>query len=280
MPTQNKKNSYAILGFPLLHTLSPPIHKRLFELSGIAAAYSVEEVAPEDLTKALPRLKALDGFNVTIPHKLAIMPFLEKLDASAQRYGAVNCVKNIGGSHVGYNTDCYGFTRGLSAAGVNLSGKVLLLGCGGAGRMMATEAALSGAELTIAARERGVAEDTLSDIRKILPDFSAGIVDFSGLDNDKSYDLLINATPVGMFPNVDACPVSDSVIEGCAAVFDAVYNPRLTLLLKKAEAMGKETVGGMGMLVWQAVIAHEIWDDAKYDDADINALISEMEALV
>lgn len=273
-----KKASYAILGYPLGHTLSPPIHKRLFSLSKTEADYSVMEVAPKDLEAAMPRLRALSGFNITIPYKQVIIPFLDKLDSSAERYGAVNCVKNVDGVLIGYNTDCYGFTRSLLSEDVRLDQKVLLLGCGGAGRMMATEVALAGGTLTIASREPLTEETVLADIRKLLPEFTAKIISFPDISGH--FDLLINATPVGMFPNVDELPVPAEIIACCNTVFDAIYNPRITKLLEAAIALGKKAVPGMGMLVWQAVVAHEIWDKAHYEDFDVNALIAEMEGLV
>lgn len=273
---------FAILGHPLKHTMSPPIHQRLFEMSGRSdEEYLICDIAPEDLKKNLAMLGELDGYNITIPHKVAIIPYLDDLDRTARGFGAVNCVTRREGRSVGYNTDCYGFLRALEAGGMSLKDKkILQLGCGGVGRMMAVEAANQGASLTIAVRE-GFEYETVpvcEEIKRIAPECSVAITNLDKIH--ENFDLLVNATPVGMYPKSDLCPVADDVIAKCACVFEVIYNPVKTLLMKKAEEFGRKTIGGMAMLVWQAVVAHEIWDDAKYDEKDVAALIDEMEAVV
>ncbi len=274
------QRKFAILGFPLKHTMSPPIHKKLFELDGKDGEYLVYEIPPEELKEKIPELNALNGYNVTIPHKISVIPFLDKLDETAKRYGAVNCVANKNGELVGFNTDCLGFLHALESAGIKLGGRVLLLGCGGAGRMMAIEAALSGAQLSIAVRKgyEHEAQKVISEIREMNCNSEIKILTLGEISGE--YDLLANATPVGMYPHTEECPVPDEVIKNCACVFDAVYNPVKTKLLQKAESFGKKSVGGMAMLVWQAVSAHEIWDGSSYKISDIEALISEMEKQV
>jgi shikimate dehydrogenase len=274
------QRKFAILGFPLKHTMSPPIHKRLFELDGKDGEYLVYEISPEDLEGKMPELNALDGYNVTIPHKISVIQFLDRLDETAKRYGAVNCIANKNGELVGFNTDCLGFLRALESADIKLGGKVLLLGCGGAGRMMAIEAALSGAELSIAVRKgyEHEAQKVISEIREMGCKSEIKILTLGEIDG--AYDLLLNATPVGMYPHIDECPVPDEVIRNCTYVFDAVYNPVKTKLLQKAAAFGKKSVGGMAMLVWQAVAAHEIWDNSSYKISDVEDLILKMEKQV
>ena len=147
------QRKYALLGGKLGHTLSPPIHQRLFELKGREFEYALIEAEPEELDGKKDELSALAGYNVTIPHKQAMIAFMDRLDDSAKRYGAVNCVDNKGGASVGYNTDCDGFLRSVRAEGGRLDGSVLLLGAGGVGRMMAIEACLAGGRLTMAVLE-------------------------------------------------------------------------------------------------------------------------------
>ena len=231
---------YALIGDKLGHTLSPPIHKRLFELRGREFSYELLEIDPSELDGRKAQLRELAGYNVTIPHKPAIIAQLDRLDDSAQRYGAVNCVDNKGGVSVGYNTDCDGFLRSVKSSGGKLSGSTLLLGAGGVGRMMAIETALAGGRLTMA-----VLEDFKPQAEKV-------------------------------YPKCDACAVGDEVIARADFVFDAIYNPKETLLIQKAKALGKTAVGGMAMLVWQAVSAHEIWDGDSYADEDVQAIIDEM----
>lgn len=271
------QRKYALLGGKLGHTLSPPIHKRLFELKNREFEYTLIESEPEQLDGKKGELSALAGYNVTIPHKQSVIAFMDRLDDSAKRYGAVNCVDNKGGVSVGYNTDCDGFLRSVRAEGGRLDGSVLLLGAGGVGRMMAIEACLAGGRLTMAVLESFMeqTQKVREDILALVPSAQVRIVSIGNIP-DEHFDTLINATPVGMYPKCDACAVTDEVIANADFVFDAIYNPKETLLIQKARAMGKKAVGGMAMLVWQAVSAHEIWDGDSYTDEQVQAIIDEM----
>lgn len=271
------QRKYALLGGKLGHTLSPPIHKRLFELKSREFEYTLIESEPEQLDGKKGELSALAGYNVTIPHKQSVIAFMDRLDDSAKRYGAVNCVYNKGGASVGYNTDCDGFLRSVRAEGGRLDGSVLLLGAGGVGRMMAIEACLAGGRLTMAVLESFMeqTQKVREDILALVPSAQVRIVSIGNIP-DEHFDTLINATPVGMYPKCDACAVTDEVIANADFVFDAIYNPKETLLIQKAKAMGKKAVGGMAMLVWQAVSAHEIWDGDSYTDEQVQAIIDEM----
>lgn len=273
---------YAVVGETLKHTMSPPIHKRLFELKNREFEYDVMEICPKDLKASKDKLDSLAGYNVTIPHKVAVIDLLDRLDDSAKRYNSVNCVDNKNGILTGYNTDCDGFLETVRSMGADLSGEVVLIGCGGVGRMAAIEAAFAGARLNIAVLESDMplAQKTKSEILAVRPNAEVSIVLNTDIDDQKDYDLLINATPVGMYPKVDACPVPDKIIERAKAVFDIVYNPGETLLLKKAREMGIKTAGGMAMLVWQAVSAHRIWDGDEYTADEVNGIISEMNEIV
>lgn len=271
---------FCLLGEHLPHTMSPPIHTRLFELSGKDGEYGILELTKEQLSLQADKLKNYTGYNVTIPHKMNIIPFIDKLDKTAERYGAVNCVHNENGVSTGYNTDVFGFLRSLEAGGGTLGGKVLLVGCGGVGRMMAIEACLAESDLTIAVRESSLqtTEAVKDDILSLKPNAKVNIVTLNNIKG--SFNLLINSTPVGMFPDVDKFPVDDDVIKNSECVFDAIYNPAETLLLKKAKSFGNKTINGMAMLVWQAVVAHEIWDNVSYNQEDIDSLILEMQEYV
>lgn len=271
------QRKYALLGGKLGHTLSPPIHQRLFELKGREFEYTLIESEPSELEGRKGELAALAGYNVTIPHKQSVIAFMDRLDDSAKRYGAVNCVDNKGGASVGYNTDCDGFLRSVRAEGGRLDGSVLLLGAGGVGRMMAIEVCLAGGRLTMAVLESFMAqtEKVREDILALVPSAQVRIVSIGNIP-DEHFDTLINATPMGMYPKCDACAVTDEVIANADFVFDAIYNPKETLLIQKAKAMGKKAVGGMAMLVWQAVSAHEIWDGDSYTDEQVQAIIDEM----
>lgn len=276
------KRKYCILGETLKHTMSPPIHARLFELRNRDFEYEIKEIKPEDLKDSSDELNAMAGYNITIPHKVAIIDCIDKLDESAKRYNSVNCVDNKNGVLTGYNTDCDGFLETVRSMGANLSGEVLLVGCGGVGRMIAIESALAGASLNIAVLESDMplALQVEREIKSMKADAEISIVLNTQMDERKSYDLLVNACPVGMYPKVDACPVPDEIIQRCDAVFDLVYNPGETQLMKKAREMGKKAVGGMAMLVWQAVSAHKIWDGDEYTLGEVNGIIDEMNEIV
>lgn len=270
---------YGLIGHPLGHSMSPFIHKRLFEEAGRKAEYSLLDISPEDMGAKLPTLlESFDGLNVTIPHKVPVIDYLDLLDESAKRYNSVNCICRKNDKLIGFNTDCDGFLRSVPQK--NLCGRVLLLGCGGVGRMMAIEAARHGGVITIAvipeAEEMG--RGLVTEVKKKIDGADIGITYMNCISGD--FDLLINATPVGMYPKTDACPVSKDIINRCGAVFDAVYNPAKTKLIQYAEEAGIPAVGGMSMLVLQAVTAHEIWDGDNYTDEQIKSIINESTEIV
>lgn len=273
---------FAILGETLGHTMSPPIHKELFEIKNREFEYEILEIAPKDLKANRELLDSLNGYNITIPHKMSIIDFTDELDSSAKRYNSVNCIVNKGGKHIGYNTDCNGFLETIKSMNIKFEGNVLLIGCGGVGRMMAIEAALAGAELYIAVLESDLvlAQKVQKEIKAIKPDAKINIVLNTEINTDINYTLLMNACPVGMYPQTDACPVGDEVIKASDAVFDVIYNPIETVLMKKAKTMGKKACGGMAMLVWQAVVAHKIWDGDEYTNEEVQSIIHEMEKKV
>ena len=269
---------YTLIGHPLGHSMSPFIHERLFAMAGRKAEYTLTDIAPEHLLEKEPFLRSLQGFNVTIPHKMAVIPMVDRLDESARRYDSVNCVANVDGKLVGYNTDCDGFT--MSVKDYPMDGKVLLIGCGGVGRMIATEALRSGADLTIGIipQDRKLVETFIQEAKQQMPD--ARVQYAVTAEIHEKFDVIINASPVGMFPKADACPVSDELIDQADYFFDVIYNPTKTLFLRKALAQGKTAKGGAAMLVLQAVRAHEIWNGDSYTQEQIDTIIREMEQTI
>lgn len=266
---------YTLIGHPLGHSMSPLIHEQLFKIKNRDGFYDLTDIEPEKLSDSRSFFESLCGFNVTIPHKINVIPLIDELGESAKRYNSVNCVDNKNGKLIGYNTDCDGFLTATRDFPLNKN--VLLVGCGGVGRMMAIEIALHGGSLTIGIipEAKEAAETLKAEILTLKPDASVEIGIISQISG--SFDVIVNASPVGMFPKTDACPVSDSLIEGCTHVFDAVYNPVKTQLISKAEKLGKTAVGGASMLVYQAVKAHEIWDGDFYSDDEINKIIKSVE---
>lgn len=276
----------AVIGHPLGHTMSPFIHERLFRLSGIPAEYQVLDIP--DLPGALPALRELDCFNVTIPYKSAILPFLEGIDPAAETFGSVNTVQVKAGKMYGYTTDGAGWRRALETHRLCCHGPVLLLGNGGAARAIAFEIASQQRDfhITIAHREgsRGKADALaleLASFARKRGDRQFRIVTETyeelSLDRSNRFDLLVNCTSVGMYPHSGESPVPEEVAARCGAVFDIVYNPSRTRLLQLAEGDGIKAIGGMEMLVYQAVAAHEIWYGSRFRPEDLKALCRDAE---
>ena len=266
---------YTLIGHPLGHSMSPFIHERLFAMAGKEASYTLTDIAPEHLEGKEPFLRGLRGFNITIPHKMAVIPMVDELDESAKRYESVNCVANKNGKLIGYTTD---FT--MSVRDYPMDGKVLLIGCGGVGRMIATEALRHGADLTIGIipQDQELVEAFIQEAKAAMPD---AVVRYAiTAEIHEKFDVIINASPVGMYPKTDACPVPDELIDQADYFFDVIYNPTKTLFLRKALAQGKTARGGAAMLVLQAVRAHEIWDGDTYTQEQIDSIIAEMEQTI
>lgn len=279
-----KLQKAAVIGHPIRHTMSPFIHKALFSASGIEMQYSVLDI--ENIGQELETLKTLNVFNVTIPHKENIISVLDELDEKAAAFGAVNTVQVLNGKMKGYITDGAGCLSAIESEGVSTKGKTLILGSGGTARALAFELAYTNPSfnVTIVHRPNSVekAKKICNEVESFSKDrFSGKIccITYDELENsDEKYDLLINATNIGMFPNVNAYAVSKSVINRCDAVFDAVFNPEQTLLLKRAESLGKKTIKGIGMLVRQAAEAHKIWYGSSFDEKFLKQLCNDATA--
>lgn len=268
------ERKFAVIGHPIGHTMSPFIHKRLFELSGMGGEYGILDIPPEELSGKYSELRELDGYNITIPHKPAIIPYLDRLDKKAKLYGSVNTVKN-GEIAEGFTTDPDGFLLALKSAGIPLEKRVVILGCGGVARTFAYEAVLAGCNTVIAVRPEDLpmAAELVGELKTRVYKAYVSTSLISRVSG--SFDLLVNATPLGMYPNTDAMAPTEKLLNSCKNVFDAVYNPLETKLIKKARSNGSKAIGGMPMLVWQAVRSHEIWDGASYKDEDIAQLIED-----
>ncbi len=263
---------YAVIGHPIGHSLSPFIHQKLFDIDKIDATYIALDI--EDIEQSYEKvLKELDGYNVTIPHKQSIISKLDEISEKAQLCNSVNTVKN-GEITEGFTTDGYGFAEAVKAKcnGV-IPERVLIFGYGGAARAIAFECIANGCEVSFAVREKSVSncKELCDEITEKL-NVKTEVFATDNIPEDKEFSLLVNATPVGMYPDVDSCIASDEIIEKCDAVFDAVYNPLETVLLRKAKEMGKNAIGSIDMLVYQAAKAHEIWVGAKYNDSDLQKI--------
>lgn len=262
-----KINKFAVIGNPIKHTMSPFIHRELFKLSGFAPKYDVLQV--EDVVVESEKLKTYDGLNITIPHKTNIMKLLSHVDEKALKFSSVNAVKNENGELFGYTTDGTGAIKALEDMNANFKGNVLILGSGGAARALAFELDEHNSNITIAARDVNKALEITNE----LTSATACTIE-KAHENSEYYDLIINATSVGMYPKNNACVADERLIKRCDAVFDIVYNPQDTMLIQLANSLDKKIIYGMDMLVFQAVVAHEIWYGAKFKREDILKLIT------
>jgi len=240
-----------LIGETLSHSLSPQIHKKYGRLVGAEVSYRLHETPLEGLSALLDRLEAegYAGVNVTIPYKKAVIKHLSALSPEARAIGAVNTIEFKGGQRVGHNTDYFGLKSLLERNDITLSGqRVAVLGSGGAARCA-----------YFLARDEGAAEVFTVSRHPETADADISAVDYGTLARMDSIGVVINATPVGMYPNVSACPVPDAVIQRCGAVVDIIYNPSETLLLKEAAALGLPHANGLWMLCAQALAAAQIW---------------------
>ena len=268
------KKRFAVIGYPLKHTMSPFVHNRMFELNNIKGEYEAILTPPEKLTDTIATLREYDGFNITIPHKESMTKLVDELSESALIYNAVNTVANKNGRLIGYSTDAEGFAAALELENIPLSGRVLILGCGGVSRTIATECIRRGCEVTLAARKQSMHKAvTLSNDLKNK--FSKSTDCIASEDICESYDLAVNGTPVGMYPNKNESVLSENQLKNIKYVFDSVYNPENTALVNLARSLGIKAVSGMGMLVMQAAKAEEHWYGATFKKEDMKQLIAD-----
>lgn len=244
-----------IIGHPLSHSLSPSMHNAAFLALGIPGRYLAFSTRPEELEAFLQLAVEVDmrGFNVTIPHKESIMPFLDRLDASAEAVGAVNTVEMQDGDAVGHNTDLVGVQMTLKQHEVEAKGKkALVVGAGGAARAVCAALAISGARIAITTRNWQKAESLSKKFKGAHPVTAEDAL-------REHFDLVINCTPLGMKGFPDELPISPAIFHQQQFVMDAVYNPPRTRFLIEAEKRGASTINGESMLVHQALKAFEIW---------------------
>ena len=259
-----------VIGDPIEHTMSPVMHNAAFKELGLDYLYVPLRVKREELGKAVESMRTLNirGLNVTLPHKVAIIPFLDELDPLAGKIGAVNTIVNDDGVLTGYNTDATGFLQALlERGGEPKEKKVVILGAGGASRAISFILAERDAHLVILNRllELDWAEELAQRISQVFAkEVKALELNEKNLEMVlEGADILINATSVGMSPDVDKTPVPARLLKPGLIVVDIVYNPIKTRLLKEAETTGAQTIGGLDMLAWQGAIAFEKWTGRK-----------------
>jgi shikimate dehydrogenase len=253
-----------IIGDPVEHSLSPTIHNAAFEELKLDLVYIAFRVKREHLRGVAAGIRSLDilGINVTMPHKMAVVKHLDKLETNARSIGAVNTILNDAGRLIGYNTDGLGAFSALKANGVNPKGKkLLLLGTGGAGKSIAFNAAQEVGELTMLNRTPNKARKLAEALNKKLDKKVIGdkLTTKMIARELKDTDILINATSIGMHPNIDQSLVPKELLRSDLCVMDIVYIPLETKLAKDAASVGAKVVSGIDMLVHQGAASFEIW---------------------
>jgi len=264
MKISGKTGVCGVIGDPVEHSLSPVMHNIAFEELSLDFVYLAFRVRGEELREAIIGARSLDihGLNVTMPHKNAVTRYLDEIDSTARSIGAVNTILNNKGRLLGYNTDGIGALKALEENGITLNEKkLLLLGAGGAGKAIAFHAAREIEELVILNRTPEKAKKLAEVLRKEFNNkingnaFSTEIMKQELRDTD----ILVNATSVGMHPDVNQSLVSPSLLKPDLYVMDIIYNPLETKLAKDAKAVGAKVVSGIEMLVYQGAASFEIW---------------------
>ncbi|MEK6657830.1 MAG: shikimate dehydrogenase [Nitrospirota bacterium] len=271
MKITGKTKIVGIFGYPIEHTFSPLMHNAAFSALGLDYCYIPFEVQPKDLKSAVEGIRALNirGVNITVPHKEAVIKYLDELSKEAKLIGAVNTIENRGGKLIGHNTDGRGFIKSLwDDAKTRVKGKsVLLVGAGGAGKGIAVSCALEGASEIIIANRTIKKADEL--VRYLKRNFKK--TKFSAIPLDRhelakviaGADILINSTSVGL-KGKGLLPISQKDLHRDLVIYDLIYNPQITPLLKIARRAGvKKAVNGLGMLIHQGALAFQIWTGKK-----------------
>ena len=252
---------YVVIGDPIAHSMSPVMHNDLFQFYQIEAKYDLFHIKKGMLKEGLSQLKEMDiaGFNITVPHKSDIIPFLDELDPLSQAIGAVNTVVNENGKWIGYNTDGYGYVRGLLTILPTLSDKkVMLIGAGGAARAIYfTLAHEKVKKIDIVNRTLEKAEN----LKKACPySVETEVLDLQTAEEQSGeYDLIIQTTSIGMSPYTKEQPISLENLNSKSLVSDIIYNPLETRLLHEAKMKGALVQNGLEMFVFQGALAFEKW---------------------
>jgi shikimate dehydrogenase len=255
-----------LIGDPIEHSMSPAMHNAAFKNRGLDYVYLPFRVAKTRLGEAILGIKALNirGLNVTIPHKVSVIPLLDELDPLAEKIGAVNTIINNDGVLKGYNTDAHGFLRAMLEQDIEPDGKsIVMLGAGGASRAISFILAERGANLVILNRQLEL-DWAVKLGNSISRTFGREVKALELNEQNlapvlRKANILVNTTSVGMSPNTNETPIPARLLESDLVVFDIVYNPVKTKLLTEAESAGAKAISGLEMLVWQGALAFEMW---------------------
>ena len=269
----NETKLYGIIGNPVSHSMSPAIHNAAFIEKGLKNVYVPLKVADIDTFMKKYRKIDFQGFSVTIPHKERVLPFLDNIDHTAKKIGAINTIVNYKGKLTGYNTDCMAAVMGLECSlketneALN-NKKVSIIGAGGAARAIAFGLKEKGCDITIFNRTMERAEKLSHDVKCKFENFE----EIHKLDSD----IIINTTSIGMFPDVDQTPIPKNILKEGMIVFDAVYNPIETRLLREANENGCHTINGLSMFINQAAEQFRLWTNIDPPIGLMSKVVKEM----
>lgn len=257
---------FGLIGHPVGHSMSPIMHNDQFKQLKLDHHYQAFDVHPADLKAAIQGIRALgiSGFNITIPHKVAVIEYLDEIDEEAKQIGAVNTVVNHGGKLIGYNTDGKGFAVSLrELAGESfLDKKMLIVGAGGAARgIYITLARMGALKIDITNRTVEKASELISSCA--FPISSQALSIEQAETNLQEYEIIINTTSVGMSPDLDKLPLALMNLKKGTIVSDIIYNPLETKWLKLGRSLGAVTQNGVGMFVGQGALAFQLWTGQK-----------------
>lgn len=256
---------FGLIGEKLPHSFSKILHNIAFEILNLDYEYELYEIDlnTADDIKSFMIDNELDGINVTIPYKETVIKSLDSISEEAKKIGAVNTIKNIKGKLYGYNTDYYGFSYTLKSNDININNKtVVILGSGGASKaVIECVKDLNAKSIYLVSRNK-TDKETKDGIV---------LIDYKDLEDIKG-EVLINTTPVGMYPKIDFSPVGEDIISNFNNVVDVVYNPLETKLMKTANKLGKNSFSGLTMLIMQGLKSEEIWNDFKLTKQEIDLI--------
>lgn len=265
-------NLYGLLGEKLGHSFSPIIHAKVFEELDIKGHYHLFEVNKNHLENAVRGFKALGvkGVNVTIPYKVEIMKYLDQISEEAKMIGAINTIRFEGQKAIGYNTDYYGFGMMLEEYDIKLKNKrAVILGTGGATKAVVKYLLDHDIkDVTLVTRNVTRAKEEWNEFT---------LISYDEIKSLKEREIIINATPCGMYPNIEKSPVTKMDLSNFQTAVDLIYNPKETLFMKYGKEEGLKAINGMHMLVGQAIKAEELWNDIKIDKNIYRKICKELE---
>ncbi len=276
MPGGSRVKRIGLIGFPVAHSASPRMQGAAFAAAGLDWQYELWHTPLEELAERVWRIRddtGIAGANVTVPHKVNVMPFLDEISRHAEAIGAVNTIVKVADDRprlIGENTDWVGFLNDLRWHGVAIESgagpeerRALALGAGGSARGVVYALAHSGWSVTVVNRDAARAQRLVEDMRAVFPNacLSAQALDANGLSRaEQGARLIVNCTSAGMEPNADSTPwIKGIPFPRDAVLYDLVYKPRVTRLMRQAEAAGLRVIGGIGMLAEQGAAAFALW---------------------